>query len=460
MKSQWLGALLGLSVVAGVFSTRDAKACGGCFVPPGPSTQVTAHRMAFAVSAKRTVLWDQIQYVGDPTDFGWVLPIRGKVDVGVSSDELFDRLEGTTTPQITAPPPPTCPPPERRCRSECWDRGGGFADTGTTSFADAASSVDVWSTDVVGPYEATQLSATDGTALRKWLTDHGYVLPASIGPVIDKYIAEGFGFLVIKLVPNKGSADRMVPIRIGFDGSSPTLPLRMIAAGTGSKVGIKLFVLGDGRWEAKNFANEEVRTSDLVWDWQAMASNFGPLEVALIDKHKGAVFITETSEDVTKGALVEGLPPGTTTTEAGTMFSTITDKTELDTAFPAKTSMRVTRLFAELPSTSLGTDLDMQASLSGVLPRLRQATKSTNFRCQEFVEVECPGISPVCDGTGGFDGGLPGNPGGTDASPSGSFGCASSSTPATMTWALSTLGGLALASALRRRKPRSGDNKS
>ncbi len=452
-KSHRLIAALALTLAAGVVAERDARACGGCFVPPGPSTQVTAHRMAFAVSAKRTVLWDQIQYVGDPTDFGWVLPIRGKVDVGVSSDELFDRLESATAPQVTAPPPPTCPPPDKRCRTSCAERGGAFDGADAASSASDTGSVDVWSTDVVGPYEATQLSASDGTALRNWLTDHAYVLPPAIGPVIDKYIAEGFGFLVIKLVPNKTSADRMVPIRIGFDGSSPTLPLRMIAAGTGAKVGIKLFVLGDGRWEAKNFANEEVKTADLVWDWQAMASNLGPLEIGLIEKHKGNVFVTETSDDVTKSTLVSGLPPGTVTTEAGTTFSTITDATELDTAFPAKPAMRVTRLFAELPSAALATDLDLQASLGGVVPRTRQAPKSVNFRCQEFVEIDCPGISPECGGA--WDGGTGPSPGpgaGAEPSSSGEFGCAaSSSSPATMTWALATIAGLAIASAVRRK---------
>lgn len=455
--SRLLGALTGLSfmLVAGVAAERDAKACGGCFAPPGPSTQVTAHRMAFAVSAKRTVLWDQIQYVGAPTDFGWVLPIRGKVDVGVSSDQLFDRLEGATTPFVTPPPQPTCAPPERRCRTSCDGRdfAGGFSDSGTAS-ADT-SSVDVWSTSVVGPYEATQLSATDGTALRNWLTDHGYVLPIAIGPVVDKYIAEGFGFLVIKLVPNTAGDNRMVPIRIGFDGASPSLPLRMIAAGSGAKVGIKLFVMGDGRWEAKNFPNEEVKTASLVWDWAAMGSNLGSLEIGLIDKHAGKVFVTETSEDLSKTSIVSGLPAGTTGTEAGTVFSTITDETELNAAFPSKTMMRVTRLFAELPLGSLATDLDLQASAGPVLPRSRQAPTGVNFRCTTSIEVDCPGISPDCNGSnpGSDAGGIFDNADdpGVGSSGGGSFGCASSSSPATMTWALGTIAGLALFGAIRRR---------
>ncbi len=449
MLSNWGRGLVGLAIglVAATATERDAEACGGCFVPPGPSTQVSAHRMAFAVSATRTVLWDQIQYVGSPSEFGWVLPIRGKVDVGVSSDDLFQRLESVTAPQVTPPPPPTCPEPAKRCRTQCYDyasEGAGFADAATS--ADTGS-VDVWSTSVVGPYEATQLSASDGTALRTWLTDHAYVLPDSIGPVIDTYIAEGFGFLVIKLVP-QASDNRMVPIRIGFDGSSPTLPLRMIAAGTGAKVGIKLFVLGDGRWEAKNFGNAEIRTADLVWDWAAMGSNLGQLEISLIDSYKGNVFITETSEDVTKTTLVSGLPPGTVTTEAGTTFSSITDQTELDAAFPSKSNMRITRLFAELPQSALGTDLELQASLGSAIPALRQAPLGTNYRCPEYVEVECPGVSPVCENSPWRPGILPAN----NAADSSSSGCASSSSsPGSFGWAIASILGLAVATGVRRR---------
>jgi hypothetical protein len=246
MRNTLWGTLLGMGIAAATVSVaheKAAKACGGCFIPPGPSTQVSAHRMAFAISTKRTILWDQIQYSGAPTEFGWVLPIRGKVDVGVSTDALFDRLEGMTQPVITAPPPPVCPPPEKRCRTTCYgadDRSpsaGGFADA---SSASDTGSVEVWGTTVVGPYEATQLSATDSTALINWLTEHHYVIPDAIKPVIDTYVTEGFGFLAIKLVPNLGTT-KMVPIRIAFDGSSPSLPLRMVAAGTGDQVGIKLW---------------------------------------------------------------------------------------------------------------------------------------------------------------------------------------------------------------------------
>ena len=137
------------------------------------------------------------------------------------------------------------------------------------------------------------------------------------------------------------------------------------------------------------------------------------------------------------------------------MFSTITDETELNAAFPAKSTMRVTRLFAELPLGSLATDLDLQASMGPVLPRSRQAPTGINYRCTEFVEVDCPGISPDCNNPSspGSDAGIfaNGDDPGVSSSGGGSFGCASASSPATMTWALGTIAGLALFGAIRRR---------
>ena len=67
----------------------EAHACGGCVVPEDESTQVTGHRMVFAVSKTQTTLYDQIEYAGNPESFAWFLPIKGEVQVGLSSDAVL-----------------------------------------------------------------------------------------------------------------------------------------------------------------------------------------------------------------------------------------------------------------------------------------------------------------------------------------------------------------------------------
>ena len=91
-------------------------------------------------------------------------------------------------------------------------------------------------------------------ALGEWLRANGYELPASIQPTIDEYTNAGFDFIALRMKPGAG-VRQMKPVRVVSPGASPVLPLRMVASGTGAEVAITLFVIGEGRWETKNFPN-------------------------------------------------------------------------------------------------------------------------------------------------------------------------------------------------------------
>ena len=67
-----------LSLASALLASNDARACGGCFhvASTTESTVVTAHRMAFALSPTHTVLWDQVQYAGNPSEFASSTPTR------------------------------------------------------------------------------------------------------------------------------------------------------------------------------------------------------------------------------------------------------------------------------------------------------------------------------------------------------------------------------------------------
>ena len=95
-------ALTGLSCLA-LLAPARARACGGCFGLPAAQSTVTGHRMAFAVSEERTVLWDQFQYDGEPEDFSWVLPVRPGAYVEASTDAWFETLEAVTQVRVSAP---------------------------------------------------------------------------------------------------------------------------------------------------------------------------------------------------------------------------------------------------------------------------------------------------------------------------------------------------------------------
>jgi hypothetical protein len=276
---------LSLAVVA----ERDAHACGGCFVRQVERTVVTDHRMAFAISPTQTVLWDQIRYSGDPSEFAWVLPVHQGARIEVSNDAFFAALDASTQPTVASPP-------------FNGGRGYGCALTGCSSSGasgDNASGggggqVQVVSEQVVGPYETVTLRSTDPNALVAWLTEHAYDIPPAIQPTIDAYVSEGFDFIALRLVPNCGERS-MRPVRIVTPGADASLPLRMVAAGVGANVGIALYVIGEGRYRPQNFPEGFINESALTWDQSQGRSNYDELSQNVMAGAGGRTWLTEAS---------------------------------------------------------------------------------------------------------------------------------------------------------------------
>jgi Uncharacterized protein conserved in bacteria (DUF2330) len=253
----------------------EARACGGCFVPQVESTVVNDHRMVFAVSQKHTILWDQIEYSGDPKEFAWVLPVGRGTVVELSRDEWIAALDSTTQPQILQPPPPSS--------GDDGCDGVGCGSTTRSAFAAdmglAGPAVQVVSQSVVGPYETVTLRSEDAQALQSWLSDNGYAIPPGIEPVIAAYTAQGLDFIALKLRPGQG-VRAMKPVRIVTPGADATLPLRMVAAGVGANVGLTLFVISEGRYRPQNFPEVTLDDSKLVWRNAENRSNYQELSLA------------------------------------------------------------------------------------------------------------------------------------------------------------------------------------
>lgn len=355
--------LLPLAVMPAFVST-DAYACGGCIVSQTETTQVTGHRMILSISKESTTLWDQITYDGAPESFAWVLPTKGTVDVGLSSDAMFAALEQATAVTVNSPVI-SCLPPD--CVGGPPNAGGNASGSGGMG----GGGVVVIAEEVVGPYATVQLSSQDPNALKNWLIANGYNLPPDIAPIVDAYVAEGFNFLALKLVPGQG-INSMRPVRITSMGATPVLPLRMVAAGTGQTTPITLYVMGEGRYEAANFANFTIKETELTWNWDTQSSDYAKIKQAGFDASGGKSWLTEAAEPFSKYWFQDNLrwsaefdtansgygidPMGPTALEEcnadlDALFSTIPDAT-----------LWVTRMNGELSRAALGIDLTLQAS--------------------------------------------------------------------------------------------------
>ncbi len=394
-----LFAVLGLAAAGTFAAERDAEACGGCFTPPPPPHEVesviTDERMMLSISKDQTTLYDEIRYSGAPSSFAWVLPIHGTVTVGLSADVMFSAIDSLTQTQVVQPPTNCPPPPTCNTYNAAFGGGGsgGTAPQAGAAAADAGAQVTVTSQSVVGPYEQVQLHSNDGSALTNWLTSHGYKIQSEDVPVIDAYVSQGFDFLALKLVPGKG-VQAMQPVRVTSTGASISLPLHMVAVGTGPTTGITIWVVADGRWEPKNFPTFTIGDSEIAWDWNTSSSNYESLRLSKEAEFKGRGWQIESSlelaqysiqntlqstvqNDYYSGKIDYPAPPapadagaegGGGASDAGGKDSSAADLQAMDDDLKvlfkgiAGTNVRVTRMRSDVAHASLSEDMFLQAS--------------------------------------------------------------------------------------------------
>jgi len=396
-------SLLACGLLAlGSLVPQDAAACGGCFqsIQQSRSTQVTGHRMIFSISNEQTSLWDQISYAGEPESFAWVLPIKGQVDVGVSSDALFAQLEQRTqvtvlSPTINCAGPPNCN----------WTTTT-TASTGTSS----GSGVTVIAEETVGPYETVQLQSADPAALQTWLASHGYEIPPDVVPVVDAYVTEGFNFLALKLIPGT-DVSAMQPVRVTAPGAGLGLPLRMVAAGTGAVTPITLWIMGEGRYEPTNFPSFTMDGEKLVWNWDTQSSNYKQLKKLGFEATNNEGWLVEAAEMIGTTFLEQDLlylaEYEPELAGYGDMDPLAACQADLDALYGKldAESLWLTRLHAELPREALVDDLMLGAAADqSEVQRIFNVTATIGKapECPSF--PPCPEMTSTTSGAGGQGG--------------------------------------------------------
>ncbi|MBX3230315.1 MAG: DUF2330 domain-containing protein [Labilithrix sp.] len=303
-----------------VTDVRDAVACGGCFHPATPivsgtetTSVVTDHRMVFKVSTNETILWDQVRYTGAPEEFAWVLPVREGARIELSRDEFIGALEAATRTTVRGPVR-TCRTANGGTRTVGGDDSGGGCggsddsatldsaraggddgDTVDAGAAEESDGVEIVAEAVIGPYQSVTLRSKNGEGISEWLTKNGFAIPDNVKPTVDAYTREGFDFIALRLRPGQG-VQAMRPVRVVTPGSDATLPLRMVAAGVGARVGLTLWIIAEGRYQAQSFPNAVVDRSKLVWNGKTGRSNLTDLQRTALATNDGRTWLTETSD--------------------------------------------------------------------------------------------------------------------------------------------------------------------
>ncbi len=271
-----------------LLTPAQSHACGGCFGPPSFSSTstVTGHRMAFAVSDERTVLWDSFEYTGAPEDFSWVLPVLPGAVLEESTDAWFETLETVTKTTVTSP--------ALKCASASGGVGCGAAGASDASPSSGnfygGNGVMVLHQGTVGPYETVTLRSKDGDALTTWLKAHDYFIPPDIQPTIDDYTAQGDDFIALRLRSGV-SVQKMTPVRVVTPSGDYLLPLRMVAAGVAEHVNIVLYVIGEQRYAMPDLHEVSVDPAKLTWTFADNSNNYAELHRQALARNLGFSYL-------------------------------------------------------------------------------------------------------------------------------------------------------------------------
>ncbi|MBI5516044.1 MAG: DUF2330 domain-containing protein [Deltaproteobacteria bacterium] len=321
---------------------------------------MTGHRMVLSLSATHTTLWDQLRYTGDPEDFLWVLPIPASAipSVGLGDNAFMDAVDELSAPRIVVEGSQLCPLPgapgstsqaDSGASTGTWvsssEGGGGGGGAGCgyspprsldyvpggrgsgngsslpsersgpttrreTYRGSEGVGVPSRGSATVGPYAVHVVGGGTERRFEGWVAENGYVIPGEVRAAVEFYSELGFAFLVLRLRPGAG-VHQMQPVRVRFEGASPHLPLRMIAAGVADRVDLTLLVFATGSVRAGNFPTAMISDADLTFNLRTQRSNYLDLYDQRRFAHGGNVWILESADTALASsmALSPSAPP-------------------------------------------------------------------------------------------------------------------------------------------------------
>lgn len=274
--------------LAAVAAPASALACGGFFCSSSPVDQ-QAERIIFRQPTPNTVeSYVEIQYQGDPQAFAWIVPVPGVPrDMDTFSPSAFQILDLATGPTFQIP-------------DECQiafpaAAEGDFA--GGAAEPQPSNGVEVLDHQIVDDYEITTVAATRGQELTEWLRLNGYRILDNMVPFIDLYLGEGLNFVAVKLLPGKDTTS-IKPLKMVYDSTSPMVPLRLTSIAAVPEMGVKVFLLGPGRYTTTSVPELEVDPADVVYDPYNATSNWPAAVARTIDRSKGEGMVADSAAPV------------------------------------------------------------------------------------------------------------------------------------------------------------------
>ncbi len=357
-----LGALLAPAV---------ASACGGFFCNASPVDQ-TAERIIFVQEDAETVTsYVEINYQGEPDGFAWVVPVPAVPELDVWHGQAFDALDMATQPVFNTP----------------WFCGFDLDNDGAgdPSVEEQEGGVDVLARERVGPFDTATIQSEDPRALVEWLRVNDYRITPAMEPFIELYTREGMKFLAMKLAPGEDT-DAIRPIKMTYAAAGPAVPLRLTAVAAQLEMGVKVWVLGEGRYGPSNVPDVEVPEADLKFDQARWQTNYLALVARKVDDAGGRGFVTEMAGPTADLArtIRDGFVPEWAGQEAVDARDALADLLD--------SRPYITRLYTRVSPAEMDIDPMFAPVAGGDVSRVRDVPQP------EGEEDQCGGFDPDADG--------------------------------------------------------------
>ncbi len=213
----------------------------------------------------------QANFMGEAQDFAWVVPAPSLPELSEAEGKIFEQLHYLTAPRVVY-----------RDSSGC----GGLFGEGDDDGEGTLGGVDIISTETVGIYDTTTLSATDPRALADWLRENGYNIPPHGEDIVKSYVDRGWYFVAMK-IQRKIDPKRywyeeggIQPISLKFSSARIIYPMKITAVSS-TATELLLYVFAQHRM---TFKNAELEYSD--WIEPSYSSTFSKLV-------KGKMYLTK-----------------------------------------------------------------------------------------------------------------------------------------------------------------------
>ncbi len=293
---------------AATFHTNVAEACGG-FVCDGGGP--TSSSVAVSQSAERIIFADhgdgtvsavvQILYEGPADRFGWLLPVPGIPEVGLSSDAAFARLQSRTDPRydLDLRIEGQCATPKSQNNGtnngEAFNNGAG--NNGVDDGGEPGG-VTVLARGNTGPYDYVVIQVdgeTNKTQLAiDWMNENNYQVPDAAPDLIGDYLDDGFNLLAIRLQKTQDTGS-IRPLHLRYESSHAMIPIKLTAVAANDDMGVMTWVLGPERAIPLNY--KSLVLNDALIDWFNPGRTYDDVITAAANEASGQGFVTEFADD-------------------------------------------------------------------------------------------------------------------------------------------------------------------